>query len=125
MNRRHFFTRLASGLLVAAAPDLFIPKLIAPRWKRRAVALDDLPEHSLAKLAPQLILMRNLPQIYSPFSPSFSFGSGTNWNWGQNPSEDYVIVAPRNWAYRGQNKLADFAIVAEPCEAELHAEAHA
>lgn len=27
--------------------------------------------------------------------------------------------------YRGQNKLADFAIVAEPCEAELHAEAHA
>lgn len=115
MNRRHFFQKLASGILVAAAPNLFIPKLIAPRWKQRVVALDELPEHSLAKLTTQLILMRNLdymreaivkPEDYLRLATAkvqnsrmyLRLGSGINWNWGQNPLEDYVIVAPRKWA---------------------------
>ena len=34
MNRRFFFRQLASGLVAAAAPSLFLPKLIKPRWKR-------------------------------------------------------------------------------------------
>jgi hypothetical protein len=33
MNRRSFFTRLASGLVVMASPSIFIPKLIKPCWK--------------------------------------------------------------------------------------------
>ncbi len=33
MNRRYFFRTLASGLAIAAAPDLFLPKLIKPVWK--------------------------------------------------------------------------------------------
>jgi len=33
MDRRRFFSQLASGLLVAAAPQLFLPKLIKPAWK--------------------------------------------------------------------------------------------
>src|SRR6266576_7100987 len=33
MNRRNFFQRVASGLFVAAAPTLFLPKLIKPQWK--------------------------------------------------------------------------------------------
>lgn len=34
MNRRSFFQQLASGLVVGAAPSLFVPKLIKPVWKR-------------------------------------------------------------------------------------------
>lgn len=33
MNRRKFFKQLASGLLVASAPSIFVPKLIKPVWK--------------------------------------------------------------------------------------------
>jgi hypothetical protein len=33
-SRRYFFRQLASGLAVAVAPDLFLPKLIKPVWKR-------------------------------------------------------------------------------------------
>lgn len=33
MNRRYFFKQLASGLVAAAAPALFLPKLIKPQWK--------------------------------------------------------------------------------------------
>ena len=33
MNSRDFFTRLASGLFVSAAPGPFLPKLIKPAWK--------------------------------------------------------------------------------------------
>ena len=33
MNRRNFFTQLASGIVVAAAPAVFLPKLIKPAWK--------------------------------------------------------------------------------------------
>lgn len=32
MNRRYFFSQLASGLIAAAAPALFLPKLIKPTW---------------------------------------------------------------------------------------------
>lgn len=35
MNRRYFFRQLASGLVAAAAPSLFLPKLIKPGWKAR------------------------------------------------------------------------------------------
>lgn len=35
MNRRHFFHQLASGLIAASAPSLFLPKLIKPAWKVR------------------------------------------------------------------------------------------
>lgn len=33
MDRRSFFQQLASGLVVLAAPRLFIPRLIKPAWK--------------------------------------------------------------------------------------------
>jgi len=33
MNRRSFFTQLASGLVVASAPSIWVPKLIKPKWK--------------------------------------------------------------------------------------------
>ena len=33
MDRRHFFKHLASGLVVAAAPELFLPKLVKPSWR--------------------------------------------------------------------------------------------
>jgi hypothetical protein len=33
MNRRYFFRSLASGLVAATAPQLFLPKLIKPAWK--------------------------------------------------------------------------------------------
>lgn len=33
MNRRNFFRSLASGLIVAAAPQIFLPKLVKPVWK--------------------------------------------------------------------------------------------
>jgi len=33
MNRRGFFTDLASGLIVSAAPTIFAPQLIKPIWK--------------------------------------------------------------------------------------------
>lgn len=35
-NRRRFFTQLASGLIVAAAPSLFLPKIIKPAWSKPA-----------------------------------------------------------------------------------------
>jgi len=34
-SRRYFFRQLASGLVAAAAPGLFLPKLIKPGWKVR------------------------------------------------------------------------------------------
>lgn len=34
MTRRHFFKSLASGLFVASAPTLFLPKLVKPAWKQ-------------------------------------------------------------------------------------------
>jgi hypothetical protein len=33
MNRRYFFQQLASGLIAATAPMLFLPKIIRPGWK--------------------------------------------------------------------------------------------
>ena len=33
MNRRSFFTRLASGLVIATCPQIFIPKTFAPVWR--------------------------------------------------------------------------------------------
>ena len=33
MDRRYFFKALASGLVAATAPGLFLPKLIKPAWK--------------------------------------------------------------------------------------------
>jgi hypothetical protein len=33
MNRRYFFQALASGLVAASSPGLFLPKLIKPAWK--------------------------------------------------------------------------------------------
>lgn len=33
MNRRSFFKILASGLVVATSPQIFIPKIIKPVWK--------------------------------------------------------------------------------------------
>lgn len=33
MNRRYFFKSLASGLVAAATPTLFLPKLIKPVWR--------------------------------------------------------------------------------------------
>ena len=33
INRRSFFNRLASGILVATSAELFLPKLIKPVWK--------------------------------------------------------------------------------------------
>lgn len=33
MNRRYFFQQLASGLVAAAAPTLFLPRLVKPKWK--------------------------------------------------------------------------------------------
>lgn len=35
MNRRYFFHQLASGLIAASVPSLFLPKLVRPRWKAR------------------------------------------------------------------------------------------
>jgi len=32
-NRRYFLRTLASGLVAAAAPSLFLPKLVKPGWK--------------------------------------------------------------------------------------------
>jgi hypothetical protein len=34
MNRRYFFEKLASGLIAASAPTLFLPKLIKPQWTK-------------------------------------------------------------------------------------------
>ncbi len=34
MDRRYFLSKLASGLVAAAAPGLFIPKLIKPQWSK-------------------------------------------------------------------------------------------
>lgn len=44
MNRRGFFEQLASGLLVAAAPTIFVPKLISPVWKPMRAALAFRPD---------------------------------------------------------------------------------
>jgi len=33
INRRYFLKTLASGLVAATAPNLFLPKLIKPAWK--------------------------------------------------------------------------------------------
>ncbi len=33
MNRRNFFRDLVSGLVITSSPQIFIPKLIKPRWK--------------------------------------------------------------------------------------------
>jgi|PlaIllAssembly_1097288.scaffolds.fasta_scaffold632749_2 hypothetical protein len=33
MNRRGFFKILASGLVIATGPTIFIPKIIKPVWK--------------------------------------------------------------------------------------------
>jgi hypothetical protein len=33
MKRRYFFQQLASGLIAAAAPALFLPKLVKPQWR--------------------------------------------------------------------------------------------
>ena len=33
-NRRHFFRQLSSGLVVAAAPQVFMPKLTKPTWPK-------------------------------------------------------------------------------------------
>lgn len=35
MNRRYFFKQLASGLVAATAPGLFLPKAIKPEWKAK------------------------------------------------------------------------------------------
>ena len=32
-SRRYFFRQLASGLVAASSPGLFLPKLIKPGWK--------------------------------------------------------------------------------------------
>jgi hypothetical protein len=34
MKRRYFFKTLASGIAVATAPSLFLPKTFRPVWKR-------------------------------------------------------------------------------------------
>jgi hypothetical protein len=34
MNRRGFFSQLASGILVASGPTLFLPRLTKVRWKK-------------------------------------------------------------------------------------------
>jgi hypothetical protein len=41
MNRRSFFKILASGLVIATGPQIFIPKIIKPVWK----PLPILPPH--------------------------------------------------------------------------------
>lgn len=33
MNRRYFFKGLASGLVAACSPGLFLPKIIKPVWR--------------------------------------------------------------------------------------------
>jgi len=33
LDRRYFFKALASGLVAAVSPELFLPKLIKPAWK--------------------------------------------------------------------------------------------
>lgn len=50
MNRRYFFQQLASGLIAAAAPALFIPKLIKPGWKSVPLGGPDCCEVSIAWL---------------------------------------------------------------------------
>jgi hypothetical protein len=42
VNRRYFFRQLASGILAATAPALFLPKLTKPGWSK--VPIDDAPE---------------------------------------------------------------------------------
>lgn len=34
MDRRYFFKALASGLVAVTSPELFLPKLVKPQWKR-------------------------------------------------------------------------------------------
>jgi hypothetical protein len=41
MNRRKFFTELASGIVIASSPQIFLPRLIKPIWKR-SVDIDEL-----------------------------------------------------------------------------------
>lgn len=41
MNRRNFFTRLASGLFVASAPTLFLPKIVKPGWRPTRIDLSN------------------------------------------------------------------------------------
>lgn len=58
MNRRYFFSKLASGLVAAVAPGLFIPKLIKPQWGKvpwagpRTITTVDLapPEREMSML---------------------------------------------------------------------------
>ncbi len=55
MNRRYFFRTLASGLAIAAAPDLFLPKLIKPVWKPAAKTFRVRTLKRAAGKPPQLI----------------------------------------------------------------------
>ncbi len=37
MNRRNFFTKLASGLIISASSQIFVPKLIKSVWKKNVI----------------------------------------------------------------------------------------
>ena len=48
MDRRYFFKQLASGLIAAVAPTLFLPKLVKPQWKRAVIDSQTLSARELS-----------------------------------------------------------------------------
>jgi hypothetical protein len=61
MQRRQFFRQLASGLIVASAPALFLPKIVKPKWKALADGTRDYDE--LSKLWDRMCVATNDPKI--------------------------------------------------------------